>query len=65
MQVGNIQYAEKVARRFLDDITVLKRTGTFTGIDKYANVVDYPKEQGALRRSSMDLTRALAQMRRP
>jgi len=25
----------------------------------------YPKESGALRRSSMDLTRALAEMRKP
>jgi hypothetical protein len=60
MEDGRIKTAKAEAKRFL------KR------LDEYEQEVkarggnyDCPKESGALRRASMDLTRALAEMRKP
>lgn len=49
------------AQRFLRAINSLKSAEEGNKASYYTN----PKETGALRRASMDLTRALAQMRKP
>lgn len=38
---------------------------SFRDLNAAYSVTRWPKEQGALRRASMDLTRALAEMRKP
>jgi hypothetical protein len=60
MLLTRINEAEAEARRFLDRVKALKDA---IGNNQYA--VEYgSKETGAVRRASMDLTRALAEMRR-
>ena len=49
------------AQRFLRAIESLKTAEQGNKASYYTN----PKESGAVRRASMDLTRALAQMRKP
>lgn len=49
------------AQRFLRAIESLKTAEQGNKANYYTN----PKESGAVRRASMDLTRALAQMRKP
>lgn len=44
---------------------LLEETGAETVDPSYTNRIEYTKESAALRRRSMDLTRALADMRRP
>jgi hypothetical protein len=61
MLLTRINEAEAEARRFLDRVKALKDS---CGNNEYA--ISYGnKETGAVRRASMDLTRALAEMRRP
>lgn len=59
MQLENILLAEIEAKRFLERIEELKK-------DKYdmAQISHGNKHSGAIKRSSMDLTRALAKMRK-
>lgn len=69
MNTASLQAAIAEARRFTDraeDLLdamnidpVLRVSGIGTPID------GHPREQGAVRRASMDLTRALADLRRP
>jgi hypothetical protein len=60
MLLTRINEAEAEARRFLDRVKALKDS---CGNNEYA--ISYgSKETGAVRRASMDLTRALAEMRR-
>jgi len=59
MLLTRINEAESEARRFLDRVQDLKDA---IGNNQFA--VDFgSKETGAVRRASMDLTRALARMR--
>lgn len=58
MQPDKIKKAKSEAQRFLKNIAELDRA-------KECGEWSCPKEHGALRRASMDLTRALAEMRKP
>lgn len=62
MNIKKIETAEQEARRFLERVEAVKVL--CTEFNRQYNHVDSPKETGALRRSSMDLTRALADMRK-
>jgi len=63
----NIQEAEKEAIRFLKRIKEVRASDTNKRVFKkgndYYNVTTASKETGALKRSSLDLTRALSKMR--
>lgn len=59
MNEKTLDDAEKMAREFLHRA---RRYRTEKGIPLSGNL---PKYTGALRRASMELTRALAEMRRP
>lgn len=58
METHSIDIAERSARIFLQRLGDLRKAETELGYGT-------PKQSGALRRASMDLTRALADMRRP
>lgn len=60
MNKRTIDEAEAMAKRFLEKMADFKRER-----DLIKCIYGCPKESGALRRASMDLTRALAEMRRP
>lgn len=61
MMPKKIAVAKSEAKRFLEKLRIYEEA-TY-GCDDPAYM--HPKESGALRRSSMDLTRALAEMRKP
>lgn len=65
MQTDRIKDAENEAKRFLTRVAEWRKAQK----TNHYNGHDYPiftaKECGAVRRSSMDLTRALAAMRKP
>jgi hypothetical protein len=54
MRKGNVEIAASAARQFLERAHLALAHG-----------MDSPKYTGALRRASMELTRALAEMRKP
>jgi hypothetical protein len=62
MTPDTIDKAVEEAKRFLK-LRGLVRYAQFS--DKRRYLPSQPKDTGALRRASMDLTRALAEMRRP
>lgn len=65
MRTERIKAAEKAAAHFTDAMKAWKAaqgTWDWQG-ETYPNHT--PKQNGALRRASMDLTRALAEMRKP
>lgn len=57
MNRDKLKVAVEEAERFLQRVKALP--------EPYTDVSYFPKEQGAIKRSSMDLTRALADLRRP
>jgi GT2 family glycosyltransferase len=57
-----IRFARSEAVRFIERATALLKTAHAYGKEEF---VDSGKLSGALRRSSLDLTRALAEMRKP
>ena len=61
MKIEQINIAEKEAKRFLERVRAVKQ--------EYSEYKDSmlcgSKHTGALRRASMDLTRALSEMRKP
>ena len=59
MDFQKINEARKEAAEFI------KRADAVIQIGMTQNIYDHPVETGALRRQSMELTRALAKMRRP
>jgi hypothetical protein len=59
MNTNTIKTAEAEAKRFLAAVAKVKSLGV------ESSLYSYPKETGAMRRASMDLTRALSEMRRP
>jgi hypothetical protein len=64
MKVQALDEAYLQAKRFLalaDKVSI----ATSTDPRKHRYIESGPKETGALRRASMDLTRALAEMRKP
>lgn len=67
MDRGKIATAVAEARRFIERAEALPAPRTYThGNDPFVFTDNNnPRESGALRRASMDLTRALADMRRP
>ena len=60
MNKAKLETAMYEARRFLQKAAVLHELKTHSGQYYYAS-----KESGALRRASMDLTRALSDLRKP
>jgi hypothetical protein len=62
MQVDTLETAVSEAKRFLKKATAVKISKWESGM-RY--ITSDPKLTGALRRASMDLTRALAELRRP
>lgn len=69
----NIKAAVQEARRFIEKAEALiklrgvdtNEVAERTALGQYAYESTFPAEQGAVKRASMDLTRALAVMRRP
>ena len=61
MKLDKIKKARLEANRFLARLEAFERIGKINQRPLWA----YPKETSALRRASMELTRALAEMRRP
>lgn len=61
MNLGSVNKAECEARRFLRAVDEWKKVE----LEKAEPYYNNPKESGAVRRASMDLTRALAEMRKP
>lgn len=55
-----LKVAEQEAKRFLERAKAFRKRGTEDPHMKYGT-----KESGALHRASLDLTRALAELRRP
>ena len=60
MEVHTIDTAERSARIFLQRVADLHKA-----VREDKSTVSGSRQSGALRRASMDLTRALADMRRP
>lgn len=77
MNMDTLTTAIEEAERFLDKAKRLKRVKTLDrrNVDEANQKVhapherryyqDFPKDSGAVKRASMDLTRALADLRRP
>lgn len=72
MRRGSIDHARKEAERFLDRLTELQaahdkhRTMQRNpGFEWEPDPLDGSKLSGSVRRASLDLTRALAEMRKP
>lgn len=66
MTPNQVLEAEAEAKRFLGRIKQLRDAGGLsqTGDRRNWPILGLPKETGAVRRASMDLTRALAKMRK-
>jgi hypothetical protein len=62
MRKENVTAAKAEAKRFLARLADLERA---QGKEGKSRSWEAPKERGALRRASMDLTRELAEMRKP
>ncbi len=62
MNIPDIDAAVAEARRFIERAETLMAAMQKTAPRAY--ISDHPRESGAVRRASMDLTRALAEMRR-
>lgn len=72
MNLDQIDVAAAEAKRFLRAVEKLKKAKLesheqYKKFSKHSTVANAncPKEQGSVRRASMDLTRSLADMRRP
>ena len=65
MNRDKIKAAVEEARRFIKRAEALPKASTY---ERYGHVYNndyFPREQEAIRRASMDLTRALADLRKP
>lgn len=62
MKYSSTQQALRLARAFIEAALKLEQSGCN---GKKFDMVDAGKASGAARRASMDLTRALAEMRKP
>lgn len=66
MSEDRIKIAEAEAKRFLSRVTAWRKAqSTYVAPNGMVFSVSTPRESGALRRASLDLTRALAAMRKP
>ena len=66
MNIKEIELAVAEAKRFIEKAeSCLNAKSVTYGSGEYIFHASAPKESGALRRASMDLTRQLAQMRKP
>jgi len=64
MTTDKIKAAEEEAKRFLSRVAKWRKAqGTYEAFGRTYSI-GTPRESGALRRASMDLTRALAVLRR-
>jgi len=63
MKDKNIDAAVKAAKEFISRATSEKKSRSFLAHDNYTITVTSPAHTGALRRQSMELTRALSKMR--
>jgi len=65
MQNSKIQEAKELAKQFLQVVDVMEKEEERLN-EPYENTFyPSPKHRGAVRRKSMDLTRSLAEMRKP
>jgi len=65
MQNSKIQEAKELANQFLQVVGVMEKEEERLN-EPYKNTIyPSPKHRGAVRRKSMDLTRSLAEMRKP
>ena len=65
MQNSKIQEAKELAEQFLRVVAVMEKEEERLN-EPYVNTsYQSPKHRGAVRRKSLDLTRALAEMRKP
>jgi len=64
MTIENIKRAQAEAKRFLTCADAVVREAMFFPEKPNVKFVSTGKHSGALRRASMDLTRALAEMRK-
>lgn len=65
MSPENIKRAEDEAKRFLATVKAWRAATTIEKHHGYEFASYAPRESGAMRRASLDLTRALASMRKP
>lgn len=65
MKYDAIMVAKAEAKRLIDRIEEWELSRKQYEVSGHKYFVHSPKESGALRRASMDLTRALAEMRKP
>ncbi len=65
MKRENIKKAYEEAKRFIASVDALPEPQPYEWHGQAFTRDNFPKEQGAIRRASMDLTRALSAMRKP
>ena len=65
MKISKILDAQKEAKRFLEKVKKLQATQKWSEQGKCDYLIFGSKESAALKRASLDLTRALAEMRKP
>lgn len=66
MTPASIKAAAAEAKRFLQRVKEWEaEQGTYEGHGGFRFSISTPKQSGAVRRASMDLTRALSAMRKP
>lgn len=65
MSPETIKEAEAEARRFLARVAVWRKAQGTTEYNGHSYANFTPRENAAVRRASLDLTRALAAMRKP
>lgn len=64
MKIGNIRKAKNEAIKFIQLVEQVEKTQDYRFMDDNSSTTT-SKETGALKRSSMDLTRSLAELRKP
>lgn len=64
MKRDKLAIAVAEARRFIERAEALPELTTYEANGRIYTHDNHPREQGAIRRASMDLTRALADLRR-
>lgn len=65
MNAKTLEAAVYQARRFIERAEALKKAAKDHSMSADFGFYAHPKESGAVRRASLDLTRALAEMRKP
>ena len=66
MNRDKLKIAVQEAKRFLERAKALPEPEPYKGYSGETRFHDnFPREQGAIKRASMDLTRSLAELRKP